>query len=56
MKYSEVYQQMSSIDKAMSRDFTGPLRELITKSVHPIIEDLLQVFENSQDGGDTTSA
>ena len=48
---------MSSMDKAMQQDFVGPLRELITNSVHPIIDDLLQVFENSSSAdGDSTSA
>ena len=49
MQYSDLFVQLKSVDKAISQDFVKPLSELYSQSLSPIIDDLLQIFENCSD-------
>ena len=56
MKYSDLYMQLKGMDKAMTRDFVGPINELVSESLQPILEDLVQIYENNSADGDSTGA
>ena len=56
MKYSDLYMQLKGIDKAMTRDFVIPLDEIVSESLQPIIEDLVQIYENNSADGESTGA
>ena len=47
MKYSEMYQELSNCENIFARDFVVPMRDLVTGYIHPIISDLLQIYDNT---------
>ena len=51
MKYSETFSSLREFEKKFLSTFVAPVKDILTGSVHPILEDLIQIDDNCEESG-----